>query len=156
MGWATDDQVQEWTGREADPANLALAQTMIELFSGTTTVASDDGLIGSRNLRLLGQAVAFQAVWLDDHPDVLAAMDVEGVSQDGLNAQYATANAHLLAPLAQRCLSRLSWAREIRAGRGLWSRRHIVDRGSRDSAVRDDQYEWSPLPFGAVPRPDQR
>jgi hypothetical protein len=156
MGWATDEQVQGWTGREADPANLALAQTMIELFSGTTTDASDQGLISSRNLRHLGQAVAFQAVWLDDHPDVLAAMDVKGVSQDGLNAQYATANAHLLAPLARVCLNRLSWGKEIRIGRGNWSRRHVTDHGNRDSAVRDDQYVWSPLPFGAVPGPEQR
>jgi len=151
MGWATIDQVHDLTGREASQESLAGAQTIIELFSGTSTVASDNGLIASKNLRLLQQAVAWQAVWLDAHPDVLEAMDVEGVSQDGLSAQYANANAHLLAPLASRCLNRLSWRKEIRVSKGLWSRRHLSDRGNRDSAVRDDQYEWSPLPFGATP-----
>jgi hypothetical protein len=151
MGWATADQVYDFTGRETTPENLALAQTMIEIFSGTTTIASDDELISPKNLRLLSQAVAFQAVWLDDHPDAVSAMDVEGVSQDGLNAQYATANAHLLAPMASRCLNRLSWNREIRVGRGRWSRRRVADHGNRDSAVRDDAYEWSPLPFGHTP-----
>jgi len=151
MGWASVDQVFEWTGREVSPESLALAQTMIEIFSGTTTIASDDGLILSKNLRHLGQAVAFQAVWLDAHPDVMETMDVEGVSQDGLSAQYADVNAHLLAPMASRCIRRLSWKKEIRIGRGRWSTRAARDRGSRDSAVRDDQYEWSPLPFGSTP-----
>lgn len=148
MAWVTDEDVHDVTGREASPASLATAQVMIELFAGTTEIASDNGDISSRNLRLLKQAVAFQAVWLDAHPDVLDAMDVEGVSQDGLSAQYADANAHLLAPLATRCLRRLSWKQQIRVGR---SRRVASDRGNRDSAVSDDQYEWSPLPWGSTP-----
>lgn len=150
MGWATADEVYEVTGREVSPEALALAQTMIEMFAGTTTISSDDGLISSTNLRLLKNAVAFQAVWLDAHPDVLEAMDVEGVSQDGLNAQYANANAHLLAPLATRALNRLSWRREIRT-RASRAMRAASDRGNRDSAVRDDQYAWAPLPFGSTP-----
>lgn len=144
MGWATAADVETVTGREASAEALALAQTMIELFSGTTEIASDDGLISSTNLRLLRNAVAFQAVWLDTHPDVLDTMDVQGVSQDGLSAQYARANAHLLAPLASRCLDRLSWRREIRTRQSLAARR--ADRGNRDSAVADDSRIWTPLP----------
>lgn len=157
MGWADADQVYAFTGREVSPESLALAQTMIEMFSGTTEGASAEGveLISSRNLRHLSMAVAFQAVWLDSHPDVLQTMDVEGVSQDGLSAQYANVNAHLLAPMASRCLNRLSWRREIRVGRSRYAQR-AADRGNRDSAVADDQYEWSPLPFGASPGPHQR
>lgn len=151
MGWATPEDVFDLTGREASPESLAAAQSMIELFAGATTIATDDELISSKNLRLLQQAVSWQAVWLDVHPDVLEAMDVTGVSQDGLNATYANVNAHLLAPLASRCLTRLSWRRMIRAGRGNWSRRRYSLRGNRDSAVRDDQYEWSPLPLGSTP-----
>src|ERR1044072_2027119 len=150
MAWATDDDVVAWTGEECTQKALAVAQVIIEIFSGTTTLTSDEGLIASKNLRLLSQALAFPATWLRAHPDVLAAMDVQGVSQDGLNAQYATANAHLLAPLAQRCISRLSWMREIRAQRSTRMRRAVLDRGNRDSAVADDRYEWSPLPFGAT------
>lgn len=156
MGWATAEDVYETTGREASPESLAAAQVIIEIFAGTTTVASDEELVASRNLRLLKQAVSFQAVWLDAHPDALEAMDVEGVSQDGLSAQYANVNAHLLAPLATRCLNRLSWRHQIRIGRSNWMRKRLYDRGNRDSAVRDDQYEWSPLPFGATPTAAQR
>lgn len=149
MSWATLDDVVTVTGRETTPESLAAAQTMIEIFSGTTEVNSDDGLISPTNLRMLKNAVAFQAVWLDTHPDALDSMDVEGVSQDGLSATYANVNAHLLAPLATRCLNRLSWRREIRVGPRRGGR--VSDRGNRDSAVRDDQYVWTPLPFGASP-----
>ncbi len=149
MAWATEDDVVTITAREATEASIALAPTMIEIFSGTTEVASDDNLISSRNLRLLRNAVAFQAVWLDVHPDVVEAMDVQGVSQDGLNAQYAYANAHLVAPMAQRCLDRLTWRRQLMASRAKGAT--ASDRGNRDSAVRDDQYEWAPLPFGSTP-----
>lgn len=149
MAWATEDDVVTVTGREATEASIALAQTMIEIFANTTEFASDEDLISSRNLRLLRNAVSFQAVWLDSHPDVLEAMDVKGVSQDGLNAQYAYANAHLVAPMAQRCLDRLSWRRQLMVSRA--KALAAKDRGNRDSAVRDDQYEWSPLPFGSTP-----
>jgi hypothetical protein len=150
MSWADADDVVTITGREATVESLAAAQVIVEIFSGTTEQASDDGLVATRNLRMLKNAVAFQAVWLDSHPDVLDAMDVEGVSQDGLNAQYANAHAHLLAPLANRCIERLSWKREIRVGRSRAARLR-ADRGNRDSAVRDDQYAWAPLPFGETP-----
>lgn len=150
MSWATAEDVYTITGREASPEALAVAQVFIEIFAGTTEVASEDGLISTTNLRMLRNAVAFQAVWLDSHPDVLDAMDVEGVSQDGLNAQYANANAHLLAPMATRCLNRLSWRREIRTRRSH-AMRLAADRGNRDSAVRDDQFAWLPMPFGSTP-----
>lgn len=148
MAWATDDDVVTITGREATQGALAVAQVIVEIFSGTTELASDDELISTRNLRHLKNAVAFQAVWLDAHPDALEAMDVEGVSQDGLNATYANANAHLLAPLANRCINRLSWRRQIQTG---LRRNAGSDRGNRDSAVRDDQFAWTPLPFGSTP-----
>ncbi len=149
MAWATDEDVETVTGREASQTALAVAQVMIEIFSGATEINSDDGLISPRNLRMLRNAVAFQAIWLDTHPDVLDAMDVSGVSQDGLNATFATANAHLLAPMADRCLSRLSWRRQIVVSRARAAR--ASERGNRDSAVRDDEFAWTPLPFGSTP-----
>lgn len=142
--WATADDVLDVTGREATAENLALARTMIALISGTTEAASDNDLIAGRNLNLLKQAVCFQAVWLDSHPDVLDAMDVQGISQDGLSAQYASAHAHLYAPLAMMCIRRLSWKKApLRVRRGGYAGQ--PNRGNRDSAVADDAYEWTPL-----------
>jgi hypothetical protein len=141
--WATLDDVVDITGRTTTAESLALARSMIATFTGTTETASDNGLISTTNLNRVKKAVCFQAVWLDSHPDVLDAMDVQGVSQDGLSAQYASANAHLLAPMAQREIRRLSWMRApLRARR---STRYASYRGNRDSAVADDQYEWTPM-----------
>jgi hypothetical protein len=141
--WAELDDVLDVTGREATPESLALAANIIELYAGTTTAASDNDLISGRNLELLRKAVCFQAVWLDSHPDVLDAMDVTGVSQDGLNAQYSSATSHTVAPLAAACLRRLSWKKA--ALRPRRSNRYGSDRSNRDSAVADDQYAWTPL-----------
>jgi hypothetical protein len=142
--WATTDDVLDVTGREATEESVALARTMIALVSGTTESASDNDLIAGRNLELLRQAVCFQAVWLDSHPDVLDTMDTTGVSQDGLNAQYSAFSSHLYAPLAMMCIRRLSWRkaalRPRRAGYG-----GQPNRGNRDSAVADDGYHWTPL-----------
>lgn len=141
--WATAADVVDITGRSATDENIALARTMISTFTGTTETASDNELISSMNLLRIKRAVCYQAVWLDSHPDVLDAMDVQGVSQDGLSAQYASANAHLLAPMAQREIRRLSWMRApLRARR---STRYASYRGERDSAVADDQYMWTPM-----------
>ena len=143
--WADEEDIFDIVRREASPEAVALANLMIELFSGALTTSGEAGIISARNLRLLMQATAFQAVWLDAHPDVLEAMDVEGVSQDGLNATYASANAHLLAPLANRCLNRLSWKKAPLRVRHNRRGRAAVDHGNRDNAVRDDQYVWTPM-----------
>lgn len=143
--WAVISDVLDVTGREATAESLALAHTIIELYSGTAPAASDNGLIAGRNLELLRKAVCFQAVWLDSHPDVLDAMDVTGVSQDGLNAQYSSATSHVMAPLAAACLRRLSWKKaplRVRRARPAGSDPY---RTNRDSAVADDSRVWTPL-----------
>lgn len=149
MTWATLDDVVTVTGQEASEASLLLAHTIVDMIGGVEEEAGDNGLVSTTNLRHLQRAVAFQAVWLDAHPDVLQTMDVEGISQDGLNAQYAHRYAHLVAPLAMLAMNRLSWKRApIRVGRG---RRFRRDLGNRDSAVHDDERVWDPLPFGSRP-----
>ena len=82
MPWADLETVANMGLPETTEAQLALAQVFIEIFSGTTEEASNEELISAMNLRRLSQAVAFQAVWLDDHPDAVKAMDVQGVGLD--------------------------------------------------------------------------
>lgn len=119
--WATPADVLTYTGVTVTDDEVIRAQFIVELFAGTTTDASDRGLITSRNLRLLRQAVAFQSAWMTEHPDVFTSVDVTTFSQDGVSATQAHANAHLLAPLAKRCIDRLSWKRN----RGLQIRRRL-------------------------------
>jgi len=141
----TDEDTLTSLGLQATDASVLIAQTIIEIFAGLVETDQDADLISSRNFRLLSLATSFQAVWLDAHPEVLTNMDVDNFSQDGMSASWSHANAHLLAPLAKRCIDRLTW--KLHPLRVRPSRAHTVpsDQGSRDSAVRDDQYIWTPL-----------
>jgi hypothetical protein len=141
--WGTQALTKRLTGREVTEDELFQAQAIIELFSGVTIDASDQDLISGRNLRMLTWAVCYEAAFIQDNPDLFTAADTTSWSQDGVSAQPAHENAALLAPLAHRCLRRLSWRLApinalTRTGRG-------VDRGNRDNAVRDDQFVWTPL-----------
>lgn len=141
--WTTTGEIFDLTGVEVTLTELKMAQGIVELFADTTTASSDAGLIASRNLRLLGRAVGYQATWMTEHPDVFTSMDTNSFSQDGMSASQAHANAHLLAPLAKRCIDRLSW--RLAPLRAHLPFRASRDTGSRDSAVRDDAVPWMPL-----------
>jgi|SRR6185369_3789521 len=142
--WATAEQTLNRTRIPVTEDDIASAQMIVELFANTTTDASDAGLISSRNLRLLSFATSYQAAWMTEHPDVFTSVDVTSFSQDGMSAQQAHANAHLLAPLAKRCIDRLSWVLEPL--RGYRPMRNFTDTANRDSAVHDDDVPWLPLP----------
>jgi hypothetical protein len=155
--WVTDEDIYSIARREVSDTSVVVAQEIISIFSGVDAdVDLTDGVISSRNVRALQRAVVFQAIWLEAHPDALETMDVSGVSQDGLSAQYATESAHLLAPLAARCIRRLSWKLaplRARSGRGRFG---LIDVGDRDDAERDDQFDWSPMRRGGQMNPLQQ
>lgn len=144
MAWATLAEVEDYPSPvTVTQAHIDLAQDMIEIQAGTTEEASDEGLIGSRNLRLLNRAVIYQAIFVANHPEILVSNDVTGANADGVSAQYRTADAQLYAPMATRCIARLSWRMQgIRTARRA---RMLSNRGNRDSAARDDQRPWVPL-----------
>lgn len=147
MGMAdftTVDAIKDLTGVEVGLTDLKIGQAIVMLFAGTTTAASDAGLISSRNLRHLAWAVAWQTVWMDEHPDVFTNVDSSSFSQDGVSSSQAHANAHLLAPLAKRCIDRLSW--NLQPLRAYRPRRLYTDPGNRNSAAHDDGVPWIPLP----------
>lgn len=144
MPWATPSQVYQLTKVTVTEGDLEAAQAIVELAAGTTEEATDAGNVSQQNLRKLRNAVAYQAAWMPDHPDVFTHIDTDGMSQDGVSYQHAHAWAKLLAPLAYRNLQRLSWnlaPLRVRRRDG----RLYDDRGNRDSAVRDDNLPWNPL-----------
>jgi hypothetical protein len=140
--WADADDVLTYTGVAVDDADLVRAQDIIEIFAGTTYLANDN--LSPRNLRMLNRAVAYQAGWMSLRPDLYTHLDTDSVSQDGVTFSPANGNASLLAPLAYRCLRRLTWALKpwrVRSGYGTSD----YNDGPRDSAVADDAKQWSPL-----------
>jgi hypothetical protein len=147
MLWMTPEEIFDITRKEVEEDNIAVGQEIVAIFAGVDPeleMHPDLTDLSSANWSKLRRALAWQAVWCAAHPDVLEAMDVQGVSQDGLSATYSTESAHLLAPLAARCIRRLSWKLAPLRAR-VRSGRRALDLGNRDSAERDDQFTWTPM-----------
>mgnify|MGYP001613509152 CR=1 FL=1 len=140
--WASADDVLTYTGEEASDGEVLRAQALIELFSGATYDAVVDS---PRNLRHLKLAVAYQTAWMKYHPDIFLNVDVDSVSQDGHSHTPAHENAALCAPLATRCLRRLTWVQRPLRVRKRYGAYDYEDAGSRDSAVADDSRYWIPM-----------
>lgn len=109
MAWATIAETYTYTGITVGQDNIDTAQAMIELFADVTEDTNAN--ISAKNLRLLKMAVAYQAAWMSDHPDLFTHVDVSTMLQDGIQFTYAHANAGIIAPMAWRALNRLSWKR---------------------------------------------
>lgn len=105
--WASVPEVEEITGTTVTDAQLARAQTMIELRVGRTAAVTSS--LRTSALRWLKLAVAYQAAWMSAQPDLFTRTEVEQVGQDGVNVRFRDRDAQLLAPLARRALKRLGW-----------------------------------------------
>src|SRR5690606_12174704 len=114
MSWASAEDTLAMTGVQVTEDLLAQAQGVIDVFSGVTEGAEQE--ISARNRRLLRSAVAYQAAWMVGQIDVMTRTDVSQLRQDGSEFTAAHPDSLVLAPLAKRCLDRLSW-------RGARSRR---------------------------------
>ncbi|WP_433701112.1 hypothetical protein [Nocardiopsis sp. CA-288880] len=87
--WATVEQVKQITGFEPTEAQVTQAEFLIELMSGADL---DSTTIGTRDRKRLRSAVAYQAVFLDEHPDLLTNVDADIIRQDGVDVDFSHAN----------------------------------------------------------------
>jgi hypothetical protein len=145
MAITTPTEVFDLLGVEVTPAEIAKAQFIIEMESGTVEDAITAGNVSGRNERYLVRATAAQAVWMLDHPDVFSAMDVTSFNQDGVSGQFRGDWAQYLAPIAKRYLDRLTWKTaplRVQRRRSRWAE---TDLGNRNSAAYDDSKPWMPL-----------
>ena len=79
MTWATTGETLTYTGIEVTSAELNQAQFIVELFADVT----EDAAISTKNLRLLKMAVAYQAAYITDTPDLFTHVDVSTISSGG-------------------------------------------------------------------------
>lgn len=107
--WATAADVLAVTGQTVDTAEVTRAQGVIDIYSNVTIEAS--GNVRARDARLLSMAVCYQTAWQANQIDVMTRTDVQSLSQDGASFTTSNDEALVLAPLAKRCLDRLSWAK---------------------------------------------
>lgn len=147
MAWATTTDVATYTGVTVTAAQVEQAQGVIEILADVTEDASDDGLISSKNLRLLKRAVAYQAAWMTQHPDMFTNLDASSLSQDQVAATLRHDNALILAPWAKRCIDRLSWRRNralrirpMGGGPSIPRRMNLTS-----AAADDDDPRWTPI-----------
>jgi len=140
MAWATITETETYTGVTVGADNITAAQAMVEIFADVT---EDSNLnISAKNLRLLKMAVAYQAAWMTEHPDLFTHVDVSMMLQDGIQFTLGNENAALLAPMARRALNRLSWRRN----RSIRIRRRrdqqAKNRGTINALYTQD-YDWN-------------
>lgn len=129
--------------------DLDAAHAMVTIWAGVTTDARDS--LKPRDLRLLQYAEAYQAAWLQSQTDVTGRMDVTQVVQDGSQYSKDDPDAMVLAPLAKRCIQRLSWCKsrtlmpltpeQARIRRGY----HMPGTVTGNEEWLDDEQSWQPL-----------
>ncbi|MGC5562817.1 hypothetical protein ACPYPG_08240 [Streptomyces sp. FR-108] len=148
MAWATIADVLSITTKTVTQESIDASQFLVEIFSDVTEESTDSGVVSSTNLRLLKGAVAYQAAWMTAHPDQFTTTDFESFQQDGLSVDNRHANAMILAPMAKRCIDRLSWKRNrsiyVRpmGGPRSYDSRNV----DQNNAVLDDyDTNWRPL-----------
>lgn len=106
--WAAALDVQQLTGKVVGDDDVLQAQAVVELLGGALVTAAGASVLSTRNLDWLRRAVAYQAAFMVEYPDYFTRMDVSVFTQDGTSATIK-ADGLVLAPLARRCIKRLSW-----------------------------------------------
>jgi len=142
MAWATVAETLTYTKLTVEEADVESAQFMVEIFADVTEDANAN--ISPKNLRLLKMAVAYQAAWISDHPDVFTHVDVSTMLQDGIQFTNAHANAGVLAPMAKRAIDRLSWRRNrsLKVKRSKRSTSHGIKRIDYMGSVSEGGGSW--------------
>lgn len=135
--WASVADVKNLTGVDLVAGVVNHAEQTIEISTGAIA-AWTIGRLSRRDLYWLKLAVAHQAVWEKDQPDLLTRTDVKSFSQDGVSADLKP-DALVLAPLARRALNRCSW-RGTRTVGGRPAARRVYDPQGNDETL-----NWSPL-----------
>lgn len=138
--WATIESIADVTGVTVSDRERKTSTAIIEDLVGLIEGVERSGMTG-RDLHYLGHAVAWQAVWVRDNPDLFSRADVVSASQDGDSATFRNVDAHILAPLARKSIRRLSWRQPTRED----DRQSTAGRVNVLSEEYDDSLPWRPL-----------
>lgn len=100
-------RVARVTGRTVALTDIAAAASSIETLTGLIEAVPRVDIHGN-DLYWLGQGVAYQAPWLLAQADFIERNNVTDVMQGRDKVTYGP-DALVLAPMARKCLRRLSW-----------------------------------------------
>lgn len=137
--WTTTEAVASLTGLTVTAADIAAAQGIIELKTGV--LIEQYPTLWGRDAAWIGRAVAYQAAFMSEHPDLFSRMRVGSASQEG-QSFAGTGDYMTVAPLARAAMKRLSW-------KGTHSTSHERATGLRVDDDETDAYgrplPWEPL-----------
>jgi hypothetical protein len=105
--WCALSDIPALTGQPApSQASLTAAQSMLEALVHRVWRPTD---VERSDYYWLSRATAWQALYLEAHPELLTMMDVAAISQDGLSITFKSSGAgvQLYSPTAMRFLSAL-------------------------------------------------
>lgn len=104
--WCTVTDVLTYTGRAVNQVDVNAAQGMLEALVHRVWRSTDSG---KRDYYWLTRACAWQALYVNAHPELLTMMDVASLSQDGLSITFkgSTQSVAMYSPVALRFLKSL-------------------------------------------------
>lgn len=102
--WCTVSDVATITGQTVAPEDVTAAQAIIEAHIRRVWRSTDSA---TRDYYWLQRGVAWQAVYLSQHPEVLSMMGVQSASQDGMSFSMPQGGRVFIAPLAVHALNNL-------------------------------------------------
>lgn len=106
--WATIADVDDVAGVTVTDRELRTARGIVETLVGVFE-SVDRPDVSDRDREWLRRAVCYEAAFVHDNPDLFSRIDVTSASQDGESVAFRNVDAHLLAPLARKCIRKLSW-----------------------------------------------
>lgn len=104
--WCTVTDVLTYTGRPVTQQDVNTAQGMLEALVHRVWRPTD---AERRDYYWLTRACAWQALYVNAHPELLTMMDVSSISQDGLSISFkgSSQSVAMYSPIALRFLSSL-------------------------------------------------
>jgi len=104
--WCSVADVLRFTGTAVEQIDVTVAQQWMEALIGRVWRATDSS---RSDFYWLTRATAWQALYVNAHPELKTMMDVASISQDGLSITFkgSSQSVAIYSPVALRFLSRL-------------------------------------------------
>lgn len=147
--WATPLEASTITGVTIYQSDLDTAQSIIDLFTDIHTGISDQ--LEARTLRILKQAVSWQAKWQKERGDDFGTDATEKQSETlgdysysngspGSGSGGSTEDQAMLSPIAQRWITKLKWKRTRTIDPLTPGERWMAENGDLDGLI-----PWRPV-----------
>lgn len=106
--YVTPNQVADATGKQVEAPQIAMAQSIIEMYTGRV----ESRVENPDDLALLRLATAYQAAYLVENFDtVFSQVGVSSLTQDKFRVEMSDPTSPFIAPLARMACETLSWRR---------------------------------------------